>query len=195
MSDNPYAAPVPAQKLLPSTKSEGIWRDGDLLVVHRNATLPDICVKSNELASKRIHRKFYWHSPILFLLILLHLLIYAVVALLVRKKHELDIPVSDETASKRTNGILFGWLIGGLGIAMLIGGIVFLANSQRGDALLGVYAVIMLGGFIVMLIGLVVGSRYANILIPKKMNQHATWFKGAGADFVRTLPEIPPKPE
>src|SRR5436309_2493776 len=80
----------------PPSASMMIWRSGPLLVMSQGARLPDRCVKCNAPANgQRLTRKLYWHSPYLYLLILLNLLIYALVAIFVRKKARVEIGLCD----------------------------------------------------------------------------------------------------
>jgi len=56
-SQNPYRAPQSMpQKPEALANQEGIWRDGKKLVVHRQAKLPPICVKTNESSQREIQR-------------------------------------------------------------------------------------------------------------------------------------------
>jgi hypothetical protein len=53
-----------------------IWREGDTLVFHENAELPDRCVKCNALAGRiRVKKTLKWHYPAWYLLIFFGFLI------------------------------------------------------------------------------------------------------------------------
>lgn len=72
---NPYAAPQ-QMGYYPQVPPKpypfaGLWRDGNILVMHKLAPLPDICVVSNEPTVTRIRRKLQWHNPLLALTIFL----------------------------------------------------------------------------------------------------------------------------
>ena len=197
IDDNPYSAPavIPSanEQLLPQGDNGGIWSDGDLLVVHKHARLPRICVKTRQAAGDVIHRKFYWHSRLYYLLIFIHILVYALVAFLLRKKHELDIPLSMESAARRRSKILKCWSFGILGFVLLLVGIFGAASSRQGDPMLWVFLALLLAGVVMSLASALIGSYAAMILVPKKMTDHATWFKGADPAFVRSFPPIPPQ--
>src|SRR5688572_15920673 len=72
-----------------------MWRKKGLLIVAvKDAVFPSRCVKCNELTGdERMRRKIHWHSPLLYVLFLLNVLIYLIVAICVRKRAELNIAV------------------------------------------------------------------------------------------------------
>ena len=57
---NPYAAPLgkPFLDVDNAEAGEGVWRDGNLLVVQKGAALPDRCIRCNAPAEgRRLHRQ------------------------------------------------------------------------------------------------------------------------------------------
>src|SRR5262245_24349515 len=46
-----------------SRPGHGIWRDGNRLVMSKDAELPYVCIKTNQPADGWLRRKLYWHSP------------------------------------------------------------------------------------------------------------------------------------
>ena len=194
MSENPYRAPMGQVRTPAAGSSGGIWSDGNLLVVHKQATLPPFCVKTNEPASTDIQRTFYWHSALVYLLILLNILAYIIGALLTRKSHKLAVPLSNEAATKRRNGILIGWILSLLGIGIVVFGFYMLVNSRNQDATVAIGAASVFAGFVTLIVGAILGSRASNILVAKKITDHASWFKGADPDYVQRFPVIPPHP-
>ena len=84
---NPYEPPK--ARLEGAVRMDGgdCWRDGRQLVVRPGCTLPDRCIKCNEPAEHPLQsRRFYWHHPALYLLVLVDLLIYLVVAVIVVRR-------------------------------------------------------------------------------------------------------------
>ncbi len=74
---NPYAAPQVANPFAVGAEPKvvgfpGLWRQGNLLVLHKAAPLPDICVKSNLPASRRLKRNLQWHHPAVYLALLVN---------------------------------------------------------------------------------------------------------------------------
>lgn len=191
--NNPYQTPsVPVKTRLPETEICGVWRDKNFLVVHKNARLPPICVKSNTPADREIDRKFYWHSPWLYIL-LIQLLLYVIAALATRKRHDLKVPISAETANKRSKNKMIAWCVGGFGFLLLVGGMIVLTDSNLSDAASLVSVVVIMAGLAMCLAGALFGTIASAILTPRKMTDHATWFKGAHPDYLNALPVLPPK--
>jgi hypothetical protein len=125
---NPYAAPQFGGPLPHSAEANGgVWRDGIVLVMHKQAVLPDRCVKCNESVNGlRLKRKLSWHHPALYLMIFFPgLLFYAIVALIVRKTARIDVGICERHRSRRRIGIAVAWLIALLGFAM------FFFTTQR----------------------------------------------------------------
>lgn len=191
-SDNPYSAPQSFHTpLTASGISQGIWRDGKKLVVHRDAVLPPICVKTNEPSVRKIKRKYYWRHPAVLSLVLLNVLIYIIVAMAIRKRHDLEVPVSEETADNRRNWMAIGWIISLGAIGLCIASIAWMLEPANNSlAGYGVGGLILSG--ITLIVGAFFGARAAGILYPKKMTGSATWFNGAHWEYLERFPEVPP---
>ena len=109
-----------------------MWRDGRLLVMRKDVTLPDICVKSNEpCQGRRLKRTMYWHHPAIFLTVLLGLLIYVVCALVLRKSATVWIPLTDQWWGRRRRAIAIAWGVVAAGVLCLILSI-FLLDATNG---------------------------------------------------------------
>lgn len=70
-----------------------LWRQGDRVFIPVGGELPPYCIKCGEPADNYLHRKFTWHHPLLYLLIFWGFLPYVIVALIVRKKMEVEVPM------------------------------------------------------------------------------------------------------
>ena len=185
---NPYAAPplVASADLPPQIeKQTGIWRSGKLLVMHKGSYLPDICVKSNEPATRRLQRKLTWHHPMLTLSILVNLLLYLVLVLVFQEKAIVYVPMTEEWFRRRRRHMLAGWFFGLTGFGFLIGGILIVdVDSQLGVASL-------LGGLAVMIMAAIIGVSAVRMVHPKKMTKEYIWLKGVCAAYLDRLPECP----
>jgi hypothetical protein len=184
---NPYAAPR-AEAMLPPGKVEGLtpyaglWRQGNLLVMHKQAPLPDICLKSNQPAKRRLQRKLTWHHPSVYLIILLHILIYVVVALIIRKRATIHIPLSEEWFAIRLRRMLFTWGIV-LASFVLFGAGIALVDRAGGPA--PVFA--MLGGLVLLLGGLLYGQYACRMVAPQRMTDDYIWLKGVHPEYLNRL--------
>jgi len=190
MSDvNPYQSPAePTYPVAPPVDDgtrDGLWREGRLLVMHKMAPLPDRCVKSNRPANgRRLRRKLYWHHPAVFLAILAHLLIYIILALVLRKKATIHIGLSDEWFARRRRVIATASCLMAVSVLLVILGIVGLETSD-GSALLIVVGILLFIG------AAIYGLLCARMVAPTRITDTHVWLKGVHPDFLADLPPCP----
>lgn len=182
---NPYATPVeagyaPPQLRLADSPFAGLWRQGDLLVMHKAAPLPDICVKSNQPATRRLKRKLSWHHPAIYLVILAHVLIYAIVAMIVRKTATIHIPLTEEWFAKRRRRMFFAWGTALLSMVLFVATGFFLDSHEF--AFLGLLVGLALG-----LGAAIYGVTACRLVVPKRMTDEYIWLKGVHHDFLARL--------
>lgn len=173
---NPYAAPASsAIDASPGGDDGTFWRDGDELLVRPGADLPKYCVKCGRPAREYRQRVFYWHSPWLYLLILLHMFIYVIVAVIVRKPAAHRVGLCLEHGRRRRNFVVMAWL----SLVPLAAG--FLAGGA---------AMISLGmlAFVVLLLWGLLGMR---ILNPRRIDTELAVYRGAATAFLARLPRYP----
>lgn len=156
-------------------------RHGRDLHVPRAASLPPTCIKCGAAATTPWRKKFYWHNPLLYLMILFPgLLIYAIVALIVRKQMELNIPLCDAHHSDRKRYKLIATLM----ILLCI----------PAGVVLGMYASETLGwvtGTLMFLVSIVFYVMMGLGFGPRKIDESGGVFRGACAAFLDQLPEQP----
>ncbi|MDB5332337.1 MAG: hypothetical protein JWP03_3488 [Phycisphaerales bacterium] len=179
----PGAGPPPVPVLAYSgpvyAPAAGVWRDGKHIVAVKGAALPGTCVKCNAPADgPPMRRTLYWHHPALYALIFAGILIYAIVALIVRQKGDISLCVCKKHRSRRNYAILIGW-VGSLGGLTLI---IYGANSNMAEVFIPLGIILFLG----TLIGGIIGAR---LLSPTKIDTQYLWLRGAGPDFLNTLPD------
>src|SRR5690242_5147889 len=74
--------PQPQPYFPPATHNlDAIWRNNAVLVMTKQALLPNRCVKCNAPAEEQLKRKLTWHHPALYLLVFISILVYAIVAM------------------------------------------------------------------------------------------------------------------
>jgi hypothetical protein len=179
---------TPAQYYVPV----GVCREGNLVVLPKNfSTLPQRCVKCNGEVSGPYHwnKTLYWHNPALYIMILFPgLLIYAIVAIIVRKSAKVDASLCEHHGRQRGNRILTGWLIAVGGIASIIAAIYFgnLPNSDPTQILGPILG--WLGGLMI-LFSLFWAIFAVRVLRPQKIDDRFAWLAGAGPEFLDSLPQ------
>lgn len=176
---NPYApsAASLAGAAVNHAEGGGVWRDGTVLVLTREGSLPARCVKCNEPAEEPTkNRRVYWHSPWIYLLILLNLLIYALVAVIVRKKAMVAPGLCSEHKKRRRIVIGIAWAVLVAGVALMIVGI---ENHQS------VSAVVSL---LLILVAAVMSTTVTRILRPNRIDAQYVRLKGCGSPFLDSMP-------
>jgi hypothetical protein len=173
---NPYApsrASLAGAAVTPDAGG-GTWRDGAVLVLAREASLPRRCVRCNEPAAEPTRsRNLYWHNPWIYLLIILNILIYALVAIIVRKKVALAPGLCAAHKKRRRLGIATAWALLLAGVALLF---------------MGRWAVL---GMLVILLALFVTVGATRIVRANRIDAQYIRLKGCGAAFLDSLPPFP----
>ena len=137
-----------------------------------------MCVKCGEPATTPWRKKFYWHTPALALLILLNVLIYAIVAVIVRKQMELNVPLCETHHANRKRYKLIGTLM--------------LVLCVPAGLALGTYVSEAMGwitGSLMFLVSIVFFVMSGLGFGPKKIDEAGGIFRGACAKFLDQLPE------
>lgn len=177
---NPYApsrASLAGAAATPAAGSGGTWRDGTLLVLVPDASLPHRCVKCNEPADEPTKsRRVYWHSPWIYALILINVLVYALVALIVRKKAVIAPGLCSTHKSRRRTVIAIAWALLLAGIALVTLGVRSNAGGQ------------VLSGLLLILIAAIVSTSGVRILRAKRIDAQYVRLKGCGTAFLDSMP-------
>jgi len=183
---NPYAPPQAAVSVtsppLPQAGLAGVWRSGDVLVVRKGYPLPGRCVVCNQPTGNRWQKTHYWVPLGIRLLILLHVIIYLIAYLIVRKSADLAIPLCGDHARKRSRDTMLSWVLVIGGLALFFG-IAFATDSPR---LLATIITLALTGLIT---GIVLSVK-ANVVKPVKIDNDYVWLKKVSPAFLSGLPEV-----
>ena len=156
-----------------------VWREGDVLVAAKDASLPERCVRCDAPSGRsRLKQQYYWHSPALYLIAPFALLIYAIVAMAVRKSARLEIGLCEAHLTRRKTAIVGGSVLALLGFAMVL---MAIAGSR---AELGLLALVF------FISGAVWGTMEASPLKVKHIDDRFVRLKGATPSYLRRLPEF-----
>lgn len=183
---NPYAAPGLGGSGEMVPQDPGVYgcsqAHPNMLTWKQGASLPDRCVKCNAPAHGfKLSKTFYWHEGWVYLMIFLGLLIYAVVALAVRKQATIAFGLCPKHKQQRTTGLIIAW--GGFLLGM---GLMFVGASMPSGG-------VIIGALLMMVIGPVVGLIMAKTIQPKRIDQHYAHMR-VGDAFLASLPTHDPGP-
>lgn len=173
---DPRPAFTPPQAPAQVTPAGRVWRSGKTLVLLHGVQFPSRCVKCNGPAVEPVKpRKVYWHPPAWYLLILAGVLIYAIVALVVRKQATVTPGLCAQHRQRRLAWIAVGWLGPVVGILLMAAG---------GGELVAV-------GVIVALLSVVLGMSKAQIVAATRIDEWYVHLNGCGEAFLSGLPQLP----
>lgn len=136
----PVAASGFGAAAMPAPEPQVRREDNVFVVPVAGSTLPAFCVKCGQPATSWIKKTYYWHNPLLFLLIILGLLIYAIVAMIVRKKAVLAVPLCAGHNSARKRNLWIGAI---LLIAWLPVSVALFANDYNGLGVVAIFGLII----------------------------------------------------
>lgn len=169
-----YVLPPP-----PNMPGRGVWQDRAKLVMSRDAELPPRCVKCNVPTHLRLKRKLSWHHPALYLIILVALLIYLIVAMVVRKSATIEIGLCDEHLAKRRRNL---WITIGLVVVGVLGFALAIGFND------GSY---LLVGFLALIAALIYGIVAVRVVAPARIDDQFVWLTGVNKQYLSELPQWP----
>ena len=161
---------------LPGVRAVG----AELVIEQPGAPLPPHCVKCGAPTERPpLAQTYAWHSPLVYFL-LPSLLLYLIVALIVRKQIQLAVPLCEEHAKKRKTALTVGGLMMAASIPVGIAvGQLGRGGSMALPALIVGALLFFVGGIIVA-----VGGR---VLVPTRIDNQTATFTGASPEFLRQL--------
>lgn len=179
----PYATPFAAAQ----QPAYAAWRDGLKLITPANAVLPPQCVKCGAPADGHYgQRTFWWHHPALLLLILVNILVFAIVALIVRKKAVVQLGLCAAHLARRRQVLAISWVLGLGGVASLITGF-YQMFEYRNDTAPLIGTLIALAMWIT---AAVLHTKLGAYLTPTIIDAQYAHFKGAGPEFLSLFPPV-----
>lgn len=170
---NPYAPP---QALVNDPRPTRCAREGKNVFVPTGSDLPRRCIYCNEaVAPVAKKKKVYWHSPWLYLLLMVNVIVYAVVGLIARKSFELSVGLCVPHATTRRRRI-GGW------VALCVGAVLLSLWMLSQD--LDVAGVL---GFTVGFIGLIGALIAARTVYARKITAEGVKLGGCKEPFLASL--------
>lgn len=203
---NPYTPPRAESALEPFAPDEcGVWRDGELLLMTKDASLPDRCLKCNFPADGyTLRRKLVWQRPNLgYILVPCSLMIYFLATYLLRQttaarplplilcltvtslvRHlvsqttTVGFPLCERHRKQRGRSMAIGWSLSLTGIGAMFAGFL---NSEY-------MAIGVLGGVLLVIVGPIYWVASTELPTPRKIDQRFIWLKGVHPAFLDDLP-------
>jgi hypothetical protein len=131
--------------------------------------LPLPCVKCGAPANgKPVNKNFSWHPPALYLVALVGLLIYVIVAMIVRKSMRLTVPLCAQHAQRRSVAVTLSWVIPLVSIADAF----ILPNFGVDGGIVALISVVM------VLTGIVIWAIVDYPIRPKSIDRYQGVFTG-----------------
>jgi len=173
-SHNPFAPPKAS---LEPGSHQGCWAEDKLLIARPNTVLPPRCVKCNqpaELPMKK--RNFRWHHPAYYLLVLVNILIYVIVAVVVQKQAKVTVGLCRFHRRRRFQTLLACWLAFLFGIVLIIASAIYHFDF------------LIIPGVILIPVGLIFAVLFSRLLTPVGIDKSQVRLKGCGKAFLESLP-------
>lgn len=172
--DSPWAPPE--AETLEVRPTPEVYAEGDVVVMRMGCDLPERCVLCNTRDRVRMRRKrFYWHHPAWYLLILINLILYVIVALVIRRSTRIQVGICEEHRKQRLARVLAG-----CGVVAL-GALASVSQFQQGGLnLLLAIGFTILAAIVTLYLGQTV---YA-----QRIDREWVRLKGAGSAFLDGLP-------
>ena len=170
---NPYAPP---QAQVSTVKDTRCSRDGKAVVVQSGNDLPPRCITCNAPVKGPIKEvKLYWHSPWLYLLVLINIAVYVVVGLVARRTVKVS-PGLCKVHSAQRSRRLFMLLGSGAGSCAIAMGL--LTTGESGPAI---------AFFLLTLLLLVIGLLISRKVYARKITKDYACLGGCKEPFLASL--------
>lgn len=174
---------------MPAPAAFAIIRQGPKLIIPvpasgQAAILPPLCVRCGSPADgKPVEKNFYWHHPALYLVILAGVLIYAIVALVVRKSIKVRVPLCARHAQRRSLAVTLAWVLPLAGVADIF----VLSQFNVDGGLVALIAVVLI------LTGIIIWAVVGYPIRPRLIDQYRGEFTGFCETFLQQFPETAPQ--
>ena len=154
-----------------------IWRNKTVLIMDKQAPLPERCIKCNAPTQHTLKRNLRWHHPALYLMIFVGFLFYVVLALVMSKTASIYIGLCETHAKARRRDILITWVL------VLLAFVSFYLAAATEEMTSFFVALVIL--FCAAIYGLV----KVRIVTPRKIDDHYVWLTGISTDYLEQFPE------
>lgn len=177
----PYGAPsAGAYQQAYGAQGQGVWRDNKKLVMHKQALLPDRCIKCNApIHGLNLQRKLSWMNPAWFILVLFGIIgwiVFAILSATIKKKALVDMGLCEQHLTSRKNNMTIGWA------AAIVGAVLLVMAFSMDQPLVIFLGVVMLIG------GAIIASMAANVVTVSKMDDNYIWITRVNNEYLSNFP-------
>ena len=170
---SPYQPPK--SELVDSTTFD-MSRKGRYLVLKPETVWPSRCIKCNNETDFKKRTTLIYVTPWVYLSLLINLLVTLILMLIFRKKFIVQIPLCAEHRKKRRNYIIFQWIL----VALLLASIaVVIATEEQLTVAICIFL------FLVVVLTAIFGR----LAYAAKYKKGYLWIRGAGRNYLDSLPE------
>jgi len=184
-------------------ENNNIYRSGDFLVMHKNALLPDRCIKSNEPVNGcHIKKRFKKTNPIVFPLYIAWQIALIngylpfigwplfigliVLGFYLTKRAQIQLGISEQIRTKKIKSVKIS-LVCFLATVLATGlGILYIVKDSSHILLISGFFTL---GFLAFTTGLLLNADNGKLMSLKKWKGDYLWLYGAGSEYLDTLPE------
>lgn len=180
---NPYASPLTVGGFIPEPTCGGLWREGELLVMHRLAPLPSRCIRCNTpIGEKRLRMTLHWCHPVWYSFILCNPILGLIVAAAASRLATIEVGLCDRHRRSRRR-----WIVGGL--IQILAGCVFFFSALVVQPLPEA-APMVLAAFLLGVTGSVSAILISRPVVPQRITGSHVWLKLVSPQM---LDELPPR--
>lgn len=161
----------------PTQNLPTIWRSKSVLVMTKQAPLPDRCVKCNAPTHHKLKRNLRWHQPGLYILIIAGFLLYALLAMVLSKTATINVGLCETHAAARKRAILVTWML------------VLLSLASFYFAVVADQVSLFFVGLALFLGAVIYGIVKTRVVAPQKIDDHYVWLIGLNTNYLEQFPE------
>ena len=154
-----------------------IWQSKSVLVMNKQAPLPDRCVKCNAPTHHRLKRNLRWHHPALYILIFGGVLFYFILALVLSKTATINVGLCETHSASRKSSIFITWML----LLLSLGSFYFAVVADEMN--------LLFVGLILFLAAVIYGIIKARVVSPQRIDDQYVWLTGVNANYLQQFPE------
>jgi hypothetical protein len=163
---------------------EGPWREGKYLVVRKDGLMPDACIKCGAKPATYLRKTLSWHHPAIYLTILIGVLIYLIVAMVVRKRAEVKVPVCAQCNARRKRNIAIGWLSFILSLVLFYMAVGVMDGNDDAQTWVALSSAALLLFSLIWAVSI-------QFVLAKKITDAFVWIQKVGKKTLEPLPQFP----